>query len=429
MLLLENLQLDLEDHWVGLYWSGRHDYSCTLLMVGARHGIARTVALLLHRGADPESIDENGLVALHLATTVNVAKLLVDTGRCDIEKRGAHGETPLLSSALHCSVDVVRYLLSAGADPSASDSMGSVLHHAPLGPDAPRVVELLLSLQDPKMDVNAVGDGGCTPLHYARHPETARLLVNAGATVDAQDRLGRTPLLSACFGKNGESVVRFLVEEGKADPKAHGHHSYTALEAAVKLGRVGTVRYLLEKCHLSATEPRPFGSTLLHKIGSMSSDEEAADLVGLLVDHGVPINHLDESGRSPLHVAVSDTRPRMQSQLPLVKALHRVANGNLMEVTRRSKKSMLHLAARAGHADIVTYLLENGCPVNATDIEGRTPLHDAVQSTKFDEFVYIFSLDKGSPLFQMVERQKPRVVGALIEFGASLDVKFNGKSM
>lgn len=47
----------------------------------------------------------------------------------------------------------------------------------------------------------AVDDLGLTPLHIAArngHAEVVRLLLAAGASVDAADKYGRTPLLGSC---------------------------------------------------------------------------------------------------------------------------------------------------------------------------------------------------------------------------------------
>jgi hypothetical protein len=41
------------------------------------------------------------------------------------------------------------------------------------------------------------------------------------------------------------------------------------------------------------------------------------------------------------------------------------------------KRTPLHLAAAAGHMDIVKYLLENGAEANPRDRWGATPLNDA----------------------------------------------------
>lgn len=43
----------------------------------------------------------------------------------------------------------------------------------------------------------------------------------------------------------------------------------------------------------------------------------------------------------------------------------------------------LHEAANHGHEEIVAYLLKNGANINASGMEGDTPLHDAVGNDHF----------------------------------------------
>ena len=61
-----------------------------------------------------------------------------------------------------------------------------------------------------------------TPLHWAAangHLETARLLVDRGAAVEAKDKYGMRALLwSAWFGR--KEVFEFLLQEVEADAKA-----------------------------------------------------------------------------------------------------------------------------------------------------------------------------------------------------------------
>lgn len=62
------------------------------------------------------------------------------------------------------------------------------LHIASRRGDA-RAVQLLL---EAGLDVNASGDMGSTPLHYAASPEVASLLREAGARTDVRDEFGKT---------------------------------------------------------------------------------------------------------------------------------------------------------------------------------------------------------------------------------------------
>ena len=57
--------------------------------------------------------------------------------------------------------------------------------------DAAKIMLLYVS------DINASGDNGCTPLHYAvlhRQPEMAKFLIQNGADINSKDDYGDTPI-------------------------------------------------------------------------------------------------------------------------------------------------------------------------------------------------------------------------------------------
>jgi uncharacterized protein len=99
-----------------------------------------------------------------------------------------------------------------------------------------RVAELLGN--DPEL-VRAWSADGFTPLHLAAffsRPETARLLLERGAEVDAVARnsMRVTPLHSAAAARNAETA-RDLLERG-ADANARQQGGFTPIHAAAQNG-------------------------------------------------------------------------------------------------------------------------------------------------------------------------------------------------
>ena len=115
-------------------------------------------------------------------------------------------------------VEVVAVLLRLGTDPNLQDRGG----HTPLycvanecaSDSGPEVVRLLVRAG---ADVNACGGvTRATPLHMAArrgHVEIARALLDCGAVLDSRDRKGDTPLQRAINCRR-EAVAQLLVERG-----------------------------------------------------------------------------------------------------------------------------------------------------------------------------------------------------------------------
>jgi len=104
------------------------------------------------------------------------------------------------------------------------------------------VDELRRVLASDPDQVHAWSDDGFTPLHYAAffgHPEAARVLIDAGADLDAPSRNEEfareaRPLHSAVAAREAD-VCRILLEAG-ADPNATRRSGLTPLQQAVEHG-------------------------------------------------------------------------------------------------------------------------------------------------------------------------------------------------
>jgi uncharacterized protein len=181
----------------------------------------------------------------------------------ELVKRGAQfdgsksrGKTALMTAAELGTARVVERLLRAGANPASADPDGrTALHFAvagrkpdrvigpdgkavqqwdgkselriPAGEDVRRVVELLL---DARADVNARDKNGATPLisAWTYGEDAAPVLIARGADVNAQDtRHGETALMIC----RNPKVTQLLLDAG-ADPYMKDRAQKTALDYA-----------------------------------------------------------------------------------------------------------------------------------------------------------------------------------------------------
>src|SRR5215471_7294621 len=109
-------------------------------------------------------------------------------------------------------------------------------------------VRAMLATPAGKSAVKTTEADGTTPLHWAARAEdleTARLLVGAGADVNAANRYGVTPLSLAAKMASGQ-MVRLLLEAG-ANPNATIRDGETILMAAARSGNPEAVKLLLDR--------------------------------------------------------------------------------------------------------------------------------------------------------------------------------------
>lgn len=88
-------------------------------------GDAAAVRASLQRGADVNELNMNGIPALAMAGSMEVATALLEAGAM-VDRRDKGGYTPLMLQARDGRVDVVRLLISRGADLSRSDNVGDM---------------------------------------------------------------------------------------------------------------------------------------------------------------------------------------------------------------------------------------------------------------------------------------------------------------
>jgi len=210
----------------------------TALTWTAGFGRLEVAKFLIKSGADVK--DYSAYMALQFAIfdkNTKYVKLLVDGGVDVNTIPDDESFTPLMKASQKGYFDIVKILVSAGADVNVKDKYGQtaliLTASWPTGFDRLDIVKLLI---EAGADVNIKNNYGYTALmressDYA-NMHIIRYLVKSGADIHAKANDNETALMIAA--ENGQlAVVSFLISKG-ADINAKNKEGMTALTLAQK---------------------------------------------------------------------------------------------------------------------------------------------------------------------------------------------------
>ena len=192
-----------------LSWRFQDFRARSALLQAARKGDVAAVEKSLEKGVPIESTNDKGETPLCVAVIgghVSTISTLL-SHNAQIEARTKKGLTPLLCARENVStsrINVMRVLLSAGANVDAKDENGDTALHQAVSLSRPDWAKFLLSF-NPNLELqNNTGETPLlravdfSPLSYAEKIlETVQLLLDAGADAKATDEKGQTAVLIA----------------------------------------------------------------------------------------------------------------------------------------------------------------------------------------------------------------------------------------
>jgi len=354
----------------------------------ARNGHMNVVRFLATAGADMMSTDKDG-------------KGIADVGKTQLirafsKKISMRKDLDLLMDARSGALDAVREKIEDGANVEVEDVNGDrPIHLAAKNGHVDVVKELFKA----GADVNALGMYGNTALikaaYWGKFEVCKHLLQFCGTNIETKNDDGLTALILASQDGKCE-VVKFLIEWG-ANVEATSNIGWTALMVAAAYGHLEVVKMLFfrkAKVETKDTE----GWTALHLAARNGYLKIAAFLVGV----GADVDTIDNLMRTPEQVAKTpeiaqffkDERSRQavgcvhrsSRTADLPGLLQLIAKGMKVDIPDEyTGDTPLHVAAAAGHKDVVHALLTQGnCRVDANGWYDETPMHRAASNGHFE---------------------------------------------
>lgn len=281
-------------------------------------------------------------------------------------------------------------------------------------------------------DVNAAQGDGMTALHWAADRgdlEMARMLVYAGAGLEAVTRMAEyTPLHLASRAGHG-AVVRALLEAGSDPAAPTGSGGATPLHLAAAAGDAEAVAALIEHgADVDAREERAGQTPLIFAAAQNRVEAIRALLAGgadpSLTTTVVDMVELEESLRggeqdrvrqqinAQLAARAAQEQKESEEEEKPAEAPRPLSMGQ--QVAHMGGMTALLHAARQGHARAVEALLDSGADIDQVSADGTTPIFIAALNGHFD--LVLALLDRGAdpnlanhangtPLFATINQQ------------------------
>ena len=340
------------------------------------------------------------------------------------ERLKARLNRKLFEAIKNGQVDKMRRLIKRGAELNSQNELGKSPLRWAIDKNQIEIVQVLLTEYNlnSKMINNALFDA----VHLG-DIDIAKLLIENGADINTQKKLGNTPLHKAkdSFGCGYIKMSEFLIKNG-ADVNMQNHLGDTPLHRAVESARVDLVKLLIEN-GADVNIKNNAGNTPLVIV--MSSDYSPVETIKLLIDNGAFINTQNNNGDTPLHLAVNK-----REYLQYIKLL--IENGADPDIRNNKGKTFLDLCGPEKRKNIEDFLKDYSTSKETKSHEVVSIFDNAlldfayynnlievkkcVYSGKFDINVQD---DKGyTPLMYAIINNNLSMVMFLIEHGADINL-------
>ncbi len=256
--------------------------------------------------------------------------------------------------------------------------------------------------------VNALNNEGKSPIYYACSSKKIKLLIQKGANLNIVDKNNISLLEYAICCKN-RSLVRelFLINDNPSLCLAHVNEvlktvfinqlfmpkilNYLVrlradiglffkdipepLHYSCRVGSIWLLKYMLNKGE-NVGLANGSGSTPLHSLIDGQEFKQYCEIIEILKMHGLDINTQNHAGETALNYIVKSNHS-IQYKIDVCSAL--IKHGAYIDVTDNCKQNILHVICNVsgGMRKMLPYLAEyvDKFHLEQKDVQGKTPFH------------------------------------------------------
>ncbi|XP_014237151.2 ankyrin-1-like [Trichogramma pretiosum] len=438
--------------------NARNKHGDVPLLYSLKRGRKKLTEILLRRGADPNLSNQNGMTPLHCICTysedVDFLRMYYDINEklhqtLHTNAKDNHGRTPLWLAAFRGMRHIIKFLLTAGADPSlACEDAKTPLHVVCANyRDDPSLANILLELSQQRfkpLQVNPQTKLGNTPLHLAMefgNKKLVEVLLRHGARPNITNKMRRTPLHKLLNRQDCDNELLklfFEINEAKKQPvRIDGRDlaGKTPLHLAMTNGNRYAIDLLTRKSADASSAQENESTTVSSRIRKSTEDDDDDDDQNNLAParklRRLDPNLANANGTTLLHVYCKNSCYQQ-----LVELLPK----QLLDINAQDEygNTPLHWALFGKYNQLlIELLLRSGANRNAANVQGQRPLHYISKRTDneirdiHDLMEVFFEIDgevevdardnKGlTPLQLAVANVRPDMVDILLDHGADL---------